>query len=330
MSQRNTSSRFSDRVVGPGLIEALAWSSGCHLVQLLVFILLAAGLLWCATPVFPPTFDEVVRLIDELGWQSSFLFTGATTLAALLVIVPLVRLRVGPQLRAEFGARSLSWSQMMLVIAAVVPLAVLSNQVYLWGLGINAWLVDLVPELEVLTRWDAMRIVQEQAESTAYPVLLVALALAPAITEELVFRGLIGRGLIARWGVGGGVILTTLLFAAAHGTPAHLLATLPIGLCLHIVYRLTGTLWAPILLHAGNNALAVTLMKLQAAATSPASPPLLFAACGYLAVIACLLHEAHGAETPSPLRTSAAFPKLAGSSILTFTCVFVWSQLSPH
>ncbi|MEZ6066566.1 MAG: hypothetical protein R3B90_12860 [Planctomycetaceae bacterium] len=45
-----------------------------------------------------------------------------------------------------------------------------------------------------------MQLVRRQMLATPYPVLLVAIALGPAIGEELVFRGLIGRGLIHRWG----------------------------------------------------------------------------------------------------------------------------------
>ncbi|MFV0446362.1 MAG: lysostaphin resistance A-like protein [Planctomycetaceae bacterium] len=327
---------------GPGLPEALLWSSGCHLVQLLVFLLLATGLLWCAAPVFPPSFAEVVRIIDTLGWETSFLFTGATSLAALLVIVPLVRWRIGPAMRTELGLRSLSAPQAILILGAVAPLALVSDQIYRWGLTLNDSLTRIVPELAWLTQFDVMQIVRQQAESTTFPVLLVALALAPAISEELVFRGLIGRGLTARWGVRTGVLLTTLIFAASHGTPAHALATVPVGLGLHAVYRMTGSLWGSILMHAGNNALAVTLMKLSGQATQPVSPALLYAALGYLLVVLTLLAESsrpghrtagdsgHWVPTPNgsmlSIATGRAFPLLAGCSIVTYTCVMVWSH----
>jgi membrane protease YdiL (CAAX protease family) len=302
-------------------------------VQLLVFVILAAGLLWCATPQFPPTLHELVELVDELGWESSFLFTGATSLAALLVIVPAVRLRIGPNVRSELNLRRLSPLQGMLIVAAVAPLALLSDQVYRWGMTANTWLASLSPELRYVFELDAMQIVKRQAESTPYPILLVALALAPAVSEELVFRGLIGRGLTARWGVRGGVVLTSLLFAAAHGSPAHALATLPIGLCLHVVYRLTGTLWGAILLHAGNNALAVTVMKLHTEATPAASPALLYASAGYLVVVLALLsqtakRDSDLAQLPAAFHLGRAFPMLAGCSILEYICVLVWSQVA--
>jgi len=300
-------------------------------MQMVVFAVLATGLLWCAVPTFPPTLRQVLRIIDDLGWESSFLFTGATLLAALLMVVPLVRLRVGPSLRREFGFRRLTAAEVLLITAGVAPLGVLSDQVYRWGLGLNTWLAHAVPELTALTSMDAIQIVQRQAESTAYPILLVAIALAPAIGEELVFRGLIGRGLTSRWGVPAGIALTTLLFALAHGTPAHALGTVPVGLCLHLLYRATGTLWAPILLHTLNNAVAVTLMKLHSPVSLAGDSAVLFATLGYLVVIGTLLqqtkqHRAHNREFAATV--GHAFPMLAASSIVAFTCVFVWSRVS--
>jgi membrane protease YdiL (CAAX protease family) len=322
---------------GPGLFESLLWVTGCHAAQLAVVVLLATGLLWVAAPSFPPALETVIRIVDQLGWQTSFLFTGAATLAAFLVIAPLVRLRVGRKLRSEFGFRRLTAIETLLIVAAVAPLALVSDEVYRWGLPVNALLAELSPELQLLGTLDAMQLIQEQAASTTYPVLLVAIALAPAMTEELVFRGLIGRGLTARWGVTGGVLLTTLLFAGAHGTPAHALGTVPVGLCLHLVYRVTGTLWAPILLHTLNNSLAVTLMKLEAGVALPATAALLCAACGYLAVVGVLLQQStagkpegqiNGEAVVLRLRAGEAFPMLAAGSIVTYTAVFIWSRVS--
>ncbi len=322
---------------GPGLPEALAWVTGCHLVQCLVVVVLATGLLWAAAPTFPPSFETIVRLVDQLGWETSFLFTGAASLAAFLLLAPLVRLRVGARWRSELGFRRLTALEVLLIAAAVAPLGVLSDAVYHWGLSLNTLCAEWFPSLALLGELDAMRLIQRQAASTTYPILLVAIALAPAMTEELVFRGLIGRGLTARWGVTGGVLITSVLFATAHGTPAHALATLPVGVCLHVLYRMTGSLWAPILLHALNNGLAVTLLKLDGSPHFPATAALLWAALGYLAVVGVLLQQAATGSTtgnvPQPVlalrrQPGHAFPLLAAGSIVTYTCVFIWSSVS--
>lgn len=321
----------SARRAGPGLTESLLWMAGCHVVQLFVVAVLATGLLWAAAPSFPPELETVVRIVDDLNWEASFLFTGATSLVAFLVMAPLVRLRVGPHWRTEFGLRRLTALESILIVAAVAPLGVLSDEVYRWGLRLNALCAQWFPAFAALGERDAMRLIQQQSSTTTYPILLVAVALAPAMTEELVFRGLIGRGLTARWGVPGGILLTSLLFAVAHGTPAHALATLPVGLCLHLVYRQTGSLWAPILLHTLNNALAVTLLKFDASHSVPTHAALLCASLGYLAVVWSLLESAPGIREHVPpqrhgLRAGAAFPMLAAGSIVTYTSVFIWCR----
>ncbi len=63
--------------------------------------------------------------------------------------------------------------------------------------------------------------------------LIVAFAVAPALGEELVFRGVIGRGLIARWGLPAGVLITSVMFAAIHVHPAHVVGVIPVGIAMH-------------------------------------------------------------------------------------------------
>jgi len=337
---------------GPGLLEAVGWTIGFHVVQFGALAALLLTLLWCAAGRFPPTFQESLLIAADLGWESSFLFTGVASLAALLALAPAVCWRVGKNIRQEFGLRRLSSADLLWIGAAVVPLAVVSDQVYRWGLALTAWALPGAGGADGWPAVDALQIIERQMAETPYPVLLIAAALAPAVSEELVFRGLIGRGLIARWGAPLGMLLTSLLFAAAHGSPAHALATLPVGLGLHWVYRATGNLWSAVWLHGLVNGLSVTLMKLQSAATLPADPALLCAVVGYLAVVATQLRsgsrstgdgagvDSPGAgRRPSPrdgaladlgarLRNAAGpiGPALASCSILTYTCAVVWSR----
>lgn len=315
---------------GPGLLESAGWSVGYQAAQLCVFLALAAFLLYCATPRFPPSLQEVLQIVEVLGWESSFLFTGATSLAALLLIVPAVRLRLGQNARKSLGLRRLRTVECLLIVAAVLPLAVVSDQIYRWGAQLIAALRPPLQGLEAMSQLDTVKLIQRQAATTSYPIVLVAIALGPAIGEELVFRGLIGRGLTARWGMWGGALLTSLLFAAAHGTPAHALATLPIGMCLHYAYFVSGNLWAPILLHALINTVAITLMKFQADPALPDNLALFWASSGYLFVVGTLFWQMR----PNPRGAGDAFfpgrrfPMLAACSIAAFTCVFVWARFS--
>lgn len=98
----------------------------------------------------------------------------------------------------------------------------------------------------------------------AYAVL--ACVGAPII-EELLFRGLIQTRLVARWGVGRGIAVTSVLFGAAHligwAGPASLLAVTGIaagGLVLGYIRQRTGRLGTSMVAHSLFNAVAVVLV----------------------------------------------------------------------
>jgi hypothetical protein len=84
----------------------------------------------------------------------------------------------------------------------------------------------------------------------------------PAVGEEFVLRGLVGRGLVARWGLFWGVLLTSCFFAALHMYPAHVAAVFPIGVVMHLVYLYTRSFWMPVLFHFLNNGIAAVYTSL--------------------------------------------------------------------
>jgi membrane protease YdiL (CAAX protease family) len=86
-------------------------------------------------------------------------------------------------------------------------------------------------------------------------------ALGPGIAEELLFRGFIGRGLVARWGFIGGVLFTSFLFGLMHLDPPHIVATTVMGVILHYVYLTGRSIWLPMLMHMLNNGMAVLAVK---------------------------------------------------------------------
>ncbi len=91
---------------------------------------------------------------------------------------------------------------------------------------------------------------QQKALSTA-PVQLVLLALlvAAPVTEELLMRGVVYPRLRKAMGYMPAAIVSAALFAAMHGTSAHLVYTVSLGVLLAISYELTRMIWVPMLLH---------------------------------------------------------------------------------
>jgi membrane protease YdiL (CAAX protease family) len=121
-----------------------------------------------------------------------------------------------------------------------------------------------------------------QAEASG-PMLALVFALA-AVPEEILFRGLILRGLLRRHRPGAAIWLSTGLFVIAHGNPLQFPVALMIGACAGWYYQATGSLWPGFAAHALHN-LAVGLVlepdRLQAGSLAihplPAWPWLLAA-----------------------------------------------------
>jgi len=94
--------------------------------------------------------------------------------------------------------------------------------------------------------------------SPAHPALVwLAVGLAPAVGEELLFRGLLLRLLASRWPGAIAVFGSAALFGAAHLDPVHGAAAFLLGGYLAAVAQRAGSLRPTLLLHAVNNSLAV-------------------------------------------------------------------------
>jgi uncharacterized protein len=89
----------------------------------------------------------------------------------------------------------------------------------------------------------------------ALGILLVGI-IAPC-AEELFFRGLAYRCFRTRWGPFAGMLASAALFSIIHLNPDGLLSIFVVGCALAYLYERTGTLVAPITLHATNNIVAV-------------------------------------------------------------------------
>jgi membrane protease YdiL (CAAX protease family) len=92
------------------------------------------------------------------------------------------------------------------------------------------------------------------APITTYATLIVAVFVAP-VSEELFFRGFVFMGLLRGMPLYLAVILSSLLFAIAHGDAASFPVLFIIGLLLALLRWQTKSLWPSIILHFLNNSL---------------------------------------------------------------------------
>ncbi len=100
--------------------------------------------------------------------------------------------------------------------------------------------------------------------STVGPLTLLSLffvtTLVAPIAEEILFRGLLYKGLRIFLGVPGASLLSALIFTLMHGLPTARLPIFILGIILNHLYERTGSLIPGITLHAVNNALATAVL----------------------------------------------------------------------
>lgn len=128
---------------------------------------------------------------------------------------------------------------------------------------ISEFITSLIPvEGRFFGEW--YRLYSEQivqiSENTIVVFLLVSIV-APII-EEVLFRGIIQKGLI-NTGVKpvNAIVIASLIFGFIHFNPWQFFGAFLLGMVLGYVYYKTESLLLPILLHAFNNTLAAVLLK---------------------------------------------------------------------
>lgn len=137
---------------------------------------------------------------------------------------------------------------------------------------------------------------------------LFALAISPAICEELLFRGFLLRTSRATLGLRAAVLLNAVLFGLFHMSVYRFFPTAILGAVLSLIVLRSGSLWPAMLFHALNNSAAILLGRLLGArATQPESTPLwpylplALAACSlglWLALRRGPHHDAPSADRP--------------------------------
>ena len=87
-----------------------------------------------------------------------------------------------------------------------------------------------------------------------------AIVSAP-ILEELLCRGVLFEVLNKRWGVKVSILVSALFFGLLHFNPANAIVAVVAGLIFGVLYVRTSSLYATIIIHAINNAIAFALIS---------------------------------------------------------------------
>jgi membrane protease YdiL (CAAX protease family) len=175
-----------------------------------------------------------VRLMPD---REMLTVVGAFFVAALLAAV----IAVAPLGRAAFpalGLRQANWKY--LVFGALGTLAL--------SIGVSQFGIEPQGVKQV---FEAVR------EPRQLAIALLLLAVLAPIVEEVVFRGLLYGVIAGWWGTLAAWLVSTLLFAAAHIEPAHVVMVLPLGLLFGWLRRRTDSLLPSLFSHIVNNGFAL-------------------------------------------------------------------------
>jgi membrane protease YdiL (CAAX protease family) len=193
-----------------------------------------------------PVSRWIVGIVEWQPRQSEFISRAMPLLmlgTALLVVAPLRRW-CAVQLRIPISDRRrevfvLSFSAWILGFAAIGG-AVVWRWMAEGPAGVAQWVRGFSPHEASMAAALSL---------TGFANLILFGIVAP-IAEELVFRGMLYRAWVKRFGWLMAAVLSSLVFAAYHGQFVH---SFIFGLVCVALYRRTGTLLAPILMHGVYN-----------------------------------------------------------------------------
>lgn len=248
----------SSKVPGPGIVESILWTLACPISQVFGSVVFLLGLTGYVFATQGGAGGEAVKEALKANHSG---YIAVVQAFFVLFAIAAVTIRVGRPWANRLNLSPIDPLHFVLMVVLVIPLASFSTGFY--AVGSEGWrmAVDAFPVLAEFDQVNTMEQIAGFASSMSLPLMLLLVAVAPAVGEELIFRGLIGRGLTARCGWFRGIAITSVLFAAAHLHPAHAFGVIPLGVAMHLAYVSTKSFWAPVFVHFSNNAMATLVAK---------------------------------------------------------------------
>ncbi len=161
-----------------------------------------------------------------------------------MVAVPVIAARVGRRSPQTIGLARANWQY------AIAALLIGASTWYL-----NVWIVDL---LQVRTDLAA---IEQVVDESSLAVTILAIAVAPAVCEEIVFRGVLLRGLATRFHATFAIPISALVFAAYHMNLVQLIPTFTLGCVLGLIALRAASALPTMLAHFINNTIAIVVAR---------------------------------------------------------------------
>jgi len=224
----------------------------------LLLILFAALLLLTQTPPNLGADGELPVKSTALAPIDIVALMIGQAVPAMIVLILLMARGVRPG--SFFGLR-LKKSYLLLLIA---PMGVIIAYIFMIGLsaiGYMEWLTQIFGQN--FEDQDALRIYKEADAVIIRVLLAISVVVIAPIVEEVIFRGYIYTVTKRYTGPIFSALLSALIFAVVHNFVPGLVPLAFLAILLTIAYEWTGSLWAPISIHALFN--AVTLISQEIA-----------------------------------------------------------------
>ena len=202
---------------------------------------------------------QTVLLLPKNAHVSLFANALASIIAFMLPSFAVAYFSKGPILK-NFGFKkieSIKWVGWVILLALAGLL--LS--------GATATLTEMIPIPVSFKQWaeeleasykKAMMVMTQMNSIGDLLINLFAVALIPAIVEELYLRGALQKTLLAWSGKPiVAIVVTAIIFSAFHFSYFGFLSRMVLGIVLGFIFEYSRTIWLPIILHFINNGIAI-------------------------------------------------------------------------
>lgn len=204
--------------------------------------------------------------------------TGDLLLSTVVLLLLILYLGTAVSVRSPFGGTLVNQFLILLTplfavwymksdVKTLFSLKIPSGKSVLGGLllYIGTYLIMLVTAtaLSRIFPESTQNVEQAFGEILDHPFILIILVMAvmPAVGEEIFFRGLLFGGFRHRHGAFWGILLSSLIFGAFHMSIVKLLPTAMLGACFAYIGYCSGSIYIGMFLHFLNNLISMALSK---------------------------------------------------------------------
>ena len=225
--------------------DIVPWTVGQVGIALFLFVAVLFAAAFIARAIGPlyPKYETALQT-----WIAVHLLA-----AGIALLVWFMGVRQSPfplqALRLVRPSVSLPWSALLTLAALGFSMAA----TFLYGLIIDSLELEALRPPEIRT--------EAIFPGIGFLLTLQALALVTPVSEEVLFRGFVLRGLLGRIGAGPAIVSTALVFSALHLDTGTIIPIFLTGLALGWLNVKTGSLWPCIAAHAGQNAIALLAVR---------------------------------------------------------------------